>query len=134
MTKVGADTLTLSAASSRTGATTISAGTLKVGANGALGTAAALGTSVTSGASLDLNGINYATAEGLTLNGAGVSGTSGALTNSSASLATYAGAITLGSNSTITSTGAGGLTLTGGIAKNGVVLTLKGGAGLARSM
>jgi autotransporter-associated beta strand protein len=128
LTKVGADTLLLSAASSRTGATTISAGTLKVGANGALGTAAALGISVTSGASLDLNGINYATAEGLTLNGAGVGGTSGALINSGAA-ATYAGAITLGSNSTISNIGSSGLlTLSGTLTKNGTVLTLKGGS------
>ncbi|MEI6603708.1 MAG: autotransporter-associated beta strand repeat-containing protein, partial [Verrucomicrobiota bacterium] len=98
LTKTGAGTWTLSGASTYTGLTTISVGTLKLGAgtsgsNTPLGTAAT-GTSVTSGATLDLNGNSITTAEALTLNGTGV-GDVGALTNSSATAATYAGLITL---------------------------------------
>ena len=73
VTKSGTGTLTLSGNNSYTGLTTISAGSIDLGAagngtNGPLGTTAA-GTSVTSGAVLDLNGITLSTAEALTLNG-----------------------------------------------------------------
>ncbi|MBU1808108.1 MAG: autotransporter domain-containing protein [Candidatus Omnitrophica bacterium] len=126
LTKDGAGTLTLSGANTYTGTTTIDAGTVKIGVDGALGTNAA-GTTVTAGnvAALDLNGINYATTEALALNGTGVAG-AGALLNSAAGAATYAGAITLQSASTITSTGAGGLTLTGGITNAGFATTFDG--------
>ena len=104
LVKTGTGTWILSGANTFTGATTISAGTLKLGAPGnanntPLGNFAA-GTTVSSGATLDLNGFTLGSAEDLTLNGTGVSG-NGALTNSSASAATYSGLITLGSASSI---------------------------------
>jgi autotransporter-associated beta strand protein len=104
LVKTGTGTWILSGANTFTGATTISAGTLMLGAPGnanntPLGNFAA-GTTVSSGATLDLNGFTLGSAEDLTLNGTGVSG-NGALTNSSASAATYSGLITLGSASSI---------------------------------
>jgi fibronectin-binding autotransporter adhesin len=123
LTKTGAGTLDFSSSNTiYTGSITVSAGTLQVDSNNALGTTAA-GTSVMSGATLKLSGVNYSTAEALSLNGSGV-GASGALTNSGTS--TYAGAITLAGNSKI-SAGGGILNLTGGITKTGAVLTLGGG-------
>lgn len=103
ITKAGAGTLTLSGANTYSGLTTISAGILKLGATGGatntpLGTTGA-GTSVTSGAALDLGGFLLGTSEALTLNGTGVS-SGGALMNSGAAT-TYNGAITLASGSTI---------------------------------
>ncbi|EAT59359.1 autotransporter-associated beta strand repeat-containing protein [Chlorobium ferrooxidans] len=105
LTKSGSGTLTLSGVNNYTGVTTVSAGTLKLGAAGdatntPLGTIDGA-TSIISGATLDLNGFTLGTAEGLTLNGTGVGGTAGALTNSSGSAATYSGLITLGSASSI---------------------------------
>ncbi|PJI76626.1 autotransporter-like protein, partial [Polynucleobacter brandtiae] len=99
LTKSGAGTQILSGANTYSGLTTISIGTLKLGNASALGTNAA-GTSITSGAVLDLNGQNITTVEALTINGTGIS-SSGAVMNSSASAATYAGLITLGSASSI---------------------------------
>ena len=99
LTKSGSGTLTLSGTNTYTGATTISAGTIRIGNASALGTTAA-GTSITSGAVLDLNGINYSNAEALTVNGTGIS-SGGAIINSSATGATYAGLLTLGSASSI---------------------------------
>jgi autotransporter-associated beta strand protein len=122
MTKMGAGALTLSGANSYTGSTTVSGGTLQVNVNNALGTNAA-GTTVANGAALKLNGVNYSTAEGLTLNGTGVSN-NGALYNTGTS--TFAGAIDIATNATINA-GGGTLNLTGGIAKNGTTLTLAGG-------
>ena len=73
LTKLGAGTLTLTGANTYAGTTAIGNGTVKLGATGdatntPLGTTAA-GTSVTSGAALDLNGFTLGTAEALTLNG-----------------------------------------------------------------
>jgi hypothetical protein len=90
-----------------------------------LGTTAA-GTSITAGATLDLNGYTLGTSEALTINGYGV-GSNGALINSSSSIAaTYSGAITVGSASYIG--GAGSITLTGavGSASYGVAFVLAG--------
>ncbi len=76
--KTGSGTLVLSTGNTYTGLTTVSAGALQVGANNGLGTAAA-GTVVNSGAALHITGgINYSTAEALTLNGTGI-GNAGAL-------------------------------------------------------
>jgi fibronectin-binding autotransporter adhesin len=121
-TKLGSGTLTLSIANSYTGSTIITAGTLQLNINGALGTVAA-GTTVSNGAALKLNGLNYSTAEALTLNGSGITNT-GALINSGTS--TFAGAINVATSATI-SAGGGTLNLTGGIAKNGTTLTFAGG-------
>src|ERR1035437_9782971 len=94
LTKNGTGILTLSGSNTYTGLTTIAAGTLQLNNTNALGTIAG-GTSVTSGAVLDLNGINYSNAEVLTLAGTGIS-TGGCLINSSTTTAaTYAGNITL---------------------------------------
>jgi len=108
LTKEGAGIWTLSGASTYTGLTTIDAGILKLGAagggtNSPLGTIGS-GTSVTSGAVLDLNGFSLGIAEALTLNGTGIS-SGGALTNSSATAVNYTGAITLGSTTSINTTG-----------------------------
>jgi len=120
----GGNVITISSANSYTGATTINSGTLRVEANQALGTGAA-GTTVNSGGTLMLSGVNYSTAEALTINGAGVGG-NGALRNNLGS-STYAGQVTAASNATINVTGAGeSLTLTGGIVKNGTILTITG--------
>jgi autotransporter-associated beta strand protein len=132
LTKSGTGTWLLSGANTFRGATTISAGTLKLGSTSALGTAAGA-TSVTSGAALDLNGFTLGTAEALTLNGTGVSG-NGALTNSSASAATYRGLVTLGSAATIESaTGDISVTNAGTITGAGFALTLDG-VGLSSSV
>ena len=130
VSKSGAGTVTLSGNSSYTGLTTISVGTVKLGiagsaSNGPLGTVGA-GT-VVSGttAALDLNGITLANAEGLTLNGTGVS-SGGALLNSNATGATYSGLVVLGSASTITS-GTGNILLTNtGTISGAYALTLDG--------
>ncbi|MEI6605367.1 MAG: autotransporter-associated beta strand repeat-containing protein [Verrucomicrobiota bacterium] len=130
LTKDGAGTLVLSGNNTYTGATTVSIGTLKLGAagtapNGPLGTSAA-GTTVAFGAVLDLGGFTLATAEALTLNGTGILG-NGALTNSSTTAATYSGLVTLGSASSIAAT-SGDIILSnvGAITGSGYGLTLGG--------
>lgn len=121
--KQGANTLTLTGANTYTGTTTVSAGVLNIQHATALGTTAA-GTSVTSGAALQLEGGIAIGAEALTLNGTGVS-SNGALRNISGNNS-WAGAVTLGSATRINSD-AGTLTMSGnfGGAQN---LTV-GGAG-----
>jgi len=126
LTKSGTGTWTLSGANTYAAATTISAGTLKLGAAASpLGTNVGA-TTVATGATLDLNGFTSGTDEPLNLYGPGYLG-GGALTNSSAFAASYGGAITLGSDSSIV-TNAGGLNLTGLITDGGFGLTL-GGSG-----
>lgn len=132
LSKTTAGTVTLSGANSYTGATTISAGTLKLGAAGGatdtpLGTTGA-GTSVAAGAVLDLNGFTLGTAEALTLNGTGISG-GGALTNSSATAAAYSGAITLGSASSI-AVGSGKALSTNGTINGAFALDVLGGGSI----
>lgn len=89
LTKNGAGTLILSAASAYTGATSINAGTVILGNDAAMSTSAAI---VQVGAVLDLNGRSINNAA--TLNGTGISG-GGALINNSSTPAAI-GAITLG--------------------------------------
>jgi autotransporter-associated beta strand protein len=128
ITKLGSNVVTFSGNNTYTGLTTIAAGTLKLGAPGTstntpLGTTGA-GTSITAGATLDLNGYTLATAEALTLNGKGVSN-NGALINSSVStLATYSGAVTLGSASYIG--GPGSLTIAGAIGSGSLAFVNSG--------
>ena len=130
VTKEGSGTLTLSGVNTYTGATTVTGGTLKLGATGSapnspLGTPAA-GTTVASGAMLDLSGQTLATAEALTLSGTGFLG-GGALTNSSATAATYSGLVTLGASSSIVAA-SGNIILSnaGNITGSGFGLTLGG--------
>ncbi|HEU0233509.1 MAG TPA: autotransporter-associated beta strand repeat-containing protein [Gallionella sp.] len=129
LNKTTGNTVTLSGANQYTGLTTVSAGTLKLGAAGdatntPLGTTAA-GTSVTSGAVLDLNGFTLGTAEALTLNGTGIS-SGGALTNSSATAAAYSGPVTLGSASSIAA-GSGKALSTSGTIDGAYALDVLGG-------
>ncbi|MCD6024373.1 MAG: transporter, partial [Fibrobacteria bacterium] len=138
VTQNSAGTLTLSGANSYTGPTMVSAGTLKVGApgdatNAPLGTIAGI-TTVASGATLDLNGFTLGTAEPVTLNGDGVGGTAGALTNSSGSASTFSGLLTLGSaSSIIADNGDLILSAAGTITGSGFGLTL-GGSNAASSL
>jgi len=90
--KVGAGTQVLSGANTYTGQTTVTAGVLNVRDGAALGGAAG-GTSVASGAALELEGDITVAGEALALSGTGVAG-SGALRNVSGSNA-WNGTITL---------------------------------------
>ena len=103
LTKVGAGTLVSSAANTYTGATLINAGTLAVTANNALGTSAG-GTTIASGATLDLRNVTYSSTEALTVNGGTILASSGT--------SSLAGNIALGANSTVNVTGTQ-LTLSG---------------------
>jgi autotransporter-associated beta strand protein len=123
--------VTLSGSNTYTGATTVTSGILKLGATGdatntPLGTTDA-GTTIASGAMLDLNGFTLGTAEGLTISGSGIgSGLLGALMNSSASTPTYSGAIILGAAARI-SADAGVMTISGGISSGGAFTITIGG-------
>ena len=98
LTKNGTGILTLSGANAYSGATLISAGSLQLGSASALGTTVTI--TVSNGAVLDLNGFTLGAALPLTLNGTGISN-GGALINSSTTTATFSGLITLGSSSSI---------------------------------
>jgi autotransporter-associated beta strand protein len=122
--KAGTGTLTLSGVNDYSGATTISAGAINIQSNTALGTTTG-GTSVTTGAALEVQNNLTVTGEALTLNGTGVTAApAGALRNVSGAN-TLTGALTLGSASTIQSD-AGTLTLSGGITGASFGLTLAG--------
>jgi autotransporter-associated beta strand protein len=131
--KVGSNMLTLTGSDSYTGATTVSAGTLQLGGTDALGngTHNTSGVTVSTGATLDLDGFTQTATAALTLNGAGVGG-AGALINTGAA-ATYGGAVTLASATTIG--GSGNITLSSpvsgsfGLTYAGTgTLTLSGGS------
>ncbi|MCX7421143.1 MAG: autotransporter-associated beta strand repeat-containing protein, partial [Planctomycetia bacterium] len=124
--KAGSGTITLNGANTHTSTTTVSAGTLKLGNGAALGTIA-VGTTVLSGAVLDLNGQSIGT-EAVTLNGTG--GGTGALINSSGTAASLSGNITLASASSIG--GSGDFTLSGVIAdgSSGATDLAKVGSGI----
>ncbi|MGA2605815.1 MAG: autotransporter-associated beta strand repeat-containing protein [Verrucomicrobiia bacterium] len=122
LTKVGADTATLTAASGYTGGTVINSGVLNIQNNTALGSTAG-GVTVASGAALQLQGGISVGANALSLNGTGISN-DGALRNVSGNNS-YGGAITLAGASRINSD-AGTLTLGGGITGGGSALTIGG--------
>ena len=72
VTMTGTGTLTLSHTNSYSGSTTIDAGTLVVTANGAMGPATASGIVVNTGGALAFTGgLNYTTAEPITISGSG---------------------------------------------------------------
>jgi fibronectin-binding autotransporter adhesin len=123
LTKLGSNTLTVSGGNSYAGTTSISAGALRATHATALGTTAA-GTTVSSGAALELSGTISIGAEALSLSGTGVSN-GGALRNISGDNS-YGGTITIAATSSIKSD-SDTLTLAGitGAAQN---LTL-GGSG-----
>ena len=126
LTKHDVGTLILFA-STYQGLTTVSAGVLNIRGNAALGSTA-VGTTVTTGAALEMQGDITVGAEALTLNGAGIT-SGGALRNISGDN-TYGGAITLASAARINSD-AGTLTLdvASGNAVAGAHALTFGGAG-----
>jgi autotransporter-associated beta strand protein len=125
LTKVGTGTLTLTGANTYTGATSISTGILNIQNPTVLGTTAA-GTTVSSGATLQLQGGITVGTEALTISGTGATGGTGALENVSGTN-NYGGLLTLGAASTISSdAGTLNLTNTGTITGAGFGLTLTG--------
>lgn len=114
LTKVGAGTLILGANGTYTGPTYVNVGTVSVRHASGLGTAAA-GTTVASGAALELQGGINVAAEALTLNGSGIGG-AGALRNVSGDN-TWGGTVALG-GATV-GVDAGTLTLAGAISGSG---------------
>jgi autotransporter-associated beta strand protein len=110
VTKTGAGTQTLSGTNAYSGSTNVSNGMLKLGATGTLGygglqTISTASTTVSGGATLDLNGAG-AINEPILLNGAGVGGI-GALINGSATLALIDDGIAGAQVPAITGTGSG---------------------------
>jgi fibronectin-binding autotransporter adhesin len=124
ITKSGTGTFVLSGNNGYRGATTISAGVLNIRNANALGTNAA-GTTVASGAALQIQGGITIVSEGLTLNGGGIS-SDGAFRNISGNN-TFGGSILFGSASRIASD-SGTLTLSGNL-NNGGFLFTESGAG-----
>ena len=124
--KVGNGTLTLSGVSGHDGATTVQAGALRVTSVAALGSTAS-GTSVDSGAALELQGSITITNESLVLNGTGVS-SAGALRNISGNN-TWQGPIQLNNSAALTiASDSGELKLKGTITQTGgVPPTFQGG-------
>lgn len=125
LNKDGSGTLVLAGNNTYSGVTTVTSGVLNIRSNDALGSTLA-GTTVQSGAALQLqNGIAVGN-EALSLSGTGVSN-DGALRNISGSN-TYGGAVTVASASTRINSDAGTLTLANTVALGSNTLTV-GGAG-----
>jgi autotransporter-associated beta strand protein len=124
LVKTGAGTLTMTGPNGYIGTTSINAGVVNIQNATALGTTAA-GTTVASGAALEIQGGIAVGAETLTLNSTGIS-SNGALRNISGNNS-WAGAVTLGSASSI-GVDAGQLTISSRISGAGMNLT-KVGAG-----
>lgn len=142
VTKADAGTWTVSGTNTYSGTTTVNTGTLKLGGAGALGHggiifgAATGGTTVSAGATLDLNG-QQGINEVLTIRGIGV-GSAGALVNNSVSPASIAGGVVSsisttagGTHSTVptvTISGTGtGATATASLGVTAASFTISGG-------
>ena len=125
ITKAGAGSWTLTHANTYTGVTAVSAGILNIQNSTALGDVAGA-TTVSNGATLQLQGGISVGAEALTLNGGAAIGQTGALVNVSGTN-TYGGAITMAASSSISALIGSTLNLTGGVVKNGTTATFTGG-------
>lgn len=122
----GKGLLVLGGDNTYTGATTISAGTVRLDHANALGSTAS-GTTVSSGATLDLNG-KAVGAETVSINGTGVGGNGALVNTNTTTAASLAGAVTLTGNASVG--GEGELTLDGDIAQTSGTRTFtKVGAG-----
>ncbi|MBP9716259.1 MAG: autotransporter-associated beta strand repeat-containing protein, partial [Candidatus Pacebacteria bacterium] len=112
-------------ASTYTGLTTISAGTIKLGSTGSgsntpFGTVAG-GITISDTGILDLNGLTLATAEPIgSIRGTGIAGI-GAFINTSNNTVSYSGPITLAASSRIANYGSGTFTLSGNISGSSVL-------------
>ena len=118
LTKLGTGTLTLAAANTYSGATTVSAGTLAVTHADGLGTSAA-DTTVASGATLDLQGVSVGN-ESIILNGGTLAASSG--------ISSLGGTVAMGANATV-NVGGTSLTLNGSVS-GPYALTKSGGGTL----
>jgi autotransporter-associated beta strand protein len=125
LVKNGTSTWALAGASTHTGTTTVNAGVLNLRHGAALG-ATTQGTTVVSGATLQLEGGITVAEEALSVSGVGALGQSGALVNLSG-VNVYGGPISLAAAATF-GADAGTLELTGGVSGFGDDLTI-GGAG-----
>jgi outer membrane autotransporter protein len=124
-TKSGLGTLILSGTNTYTGLTSVIAGILNIQNGSALG-ATTSGTTISSGATLQLQGGISVGNEALTISGTGAAGQNGALVNVSGTN-NYGGLLTLLGDSTISSdAGTLNLTNTGTITGAGFGLTLAG--------
>ena len=102
---------------SYTGLTTVSSGTLKIGANNALGTNAS-GTTVNNGATIDINNANYTTTEPLTITGTGISSL-GAMTSSTGASGAWSGVVTISGGTSLAAAANSTLSISGQIAGSG---------------
>lgn len=133
LVKTGASTLTLSGNNTFTGATTVSAGTLRLGGVGALGgtTIKTSGVQLNSTSVFDLGGISPTAVTPLTLNSTANGNDVGSLHNSNlGTTATYAGDVTFQAATIMVGGGAtspgANITLTGLITGNGKNLNKNG--------
>ena len=125
VTKTGAGTLTLSGTNRYTGLTTVSAGTLAVTVNNALGSDefdfGSGGVTVANGATLDLQNVAYSTTEAVTLQ-------NGATLATSIGTSSLAGTVTL-TTAGMVSVGGAQLTLSGVVGESGASALTKTGTG-----
>jgi autotransporter-associated beta strand protein len=130
LTKIGTGSFYLRGNNNYSGVTTVMEGSVIASVNNALGTVAG-GTIVNGGGTARLlfdSGVNYTTAEPVTINGAGLNNLGSLLGIGNTA---FAGPITLGSASTVAAYPASfGFTLNGAISTNGFALTVKGTANL----
>jgi autotransporter-associated beta strand protein len=122
----GGGTLTLSGANTYSGGTTVSAGSLAVGANDVLGSGAV----TVNGGTLDLG--NYSDTVGVvTLTSGAISGSGGTLTGSSYAVESGSVSAILGGNGALTKSTAGMVTLSGNNTYSGLT-TIRGAGGSLR--